>query len=126
MSQYITYGKYSLQYVFDFIGNPEGKSSKKISSNGTEFDIKLNSARYKIFKKNPACVKCGIVGTKFLLQKDKYVRPGSAHFNLYAEENGKDILMTKHHIVPLADGGTEEIENLQTMCATCATKASSK
>jgi hypothetical protein len=41
------------------------------------------------------------------------------HFNLYAMENGIEVLMTKDHILPVSHGGPEHLCNLQTMCMTC-------
>jgi 5-methylcytosine-specific restriction endonuclease McrA len=43
----------------------------------------------------------------------------SAHFNLYAEEDGKFRLMTKDHIIPKSKGGANHLDNLQTMCDRC-------
>ena len=43
----------------------------------------------------------------------------SPHFNLYAEENARLVLMTKDHILAKSKGGTDELANYQTMCSTC-------
>ncbi len=81
------------------------------------YRVKLNSDRYFTFQKNRKCVACGIEGSKMLLELPN----GSEfpHFNLYAEENGNDVLMTKDHKIPSALGGRDEEENYQTMCAIC-------
>lgn len=49
------------------------------------------------------------------------MNPGdhSPHFNLYAEEDGRYVLMTKDHVLAKARGGTDELANYQTMCCTC-------
>ena len=49
------------------------------------------------------------------------MNPGdqSPHFNLYAVEDGRYVLMTKDHILAKARGGTDELYNYQTMCCTC-------
>ena len=41
------------------------------------------------------------------------------YFNLYAIDNGHEVLMTKDHIIPIAQGGSDDYENYQTMCAIC-------
>lgn len=41
------------------------------------------------------------------------------HFNLYAEESGERVLMTKDHKIPVARGGKDVMDNYQTMCAIC-------
>lgn len=63
------------------------------------------------------CAKCGIIGTKFLLQRHEgNSRP---HFNLFAVKDDELILMTKDHIVPKSMGGNNHLSNLQTMCGPC-------
>jgi hypothetical protein len=49
------------------------------------------------------------------------MNPGdsSPHFNLYAEEDARLILMTKDHILAKSKGGQDVLENFQTMCAIC-------
>lgn len=85
--------------------------------------IKVGIKRLWVFKeKGLACARCRITGTFFALEQHK---PGgnrgydTPHLNLYAIAAGKDVLMTVDHIVALADGGSKEMDNLQTMCAPC-------
>ena len=49
------------------------------------------------------------------------LNPGdqSPHFNLYAEEDGRYVLMTKDHILAKACGGKDELTNYTTCCAIC-------
>lgn len=35
------------------------------------------------------------------------------------DENGKEVLMTKDHIIPKSKGGADDISNYQTMCERC-------
>ena len=81
--------------------------------------IKGNSQRYQtFFKKGTKCVCCGIEGKYFA--KEKVSRDKSYHLNLYAvDENGKEVLMTKDHILPKSKGGQDHIDNYQTMCVNC-------
>jgi hypothetical protein len=82
------------------------------------YEISLAKKRYKIFVDNPSCVCCGITGSIMVLEKHVY--ENVPHFNLYAKkECGKKVLMTKDHIIPQSKGGTNENENLQTMCSEC-------
>jgi 5-methylcytosine-specific restriction endonuclease McrA len=41
------------------------------------------------------------------------------HFNLYGEEHGRLVLMTKDHILARSKGGEDILENYQTMCCVC-------
>lgn len=84
---------------------------------GVEFQVKMNSDRYHLFARNLECVSCGLVGSMMALE----LAPNSAHphFNLYALDHGCEVLMTKDHVVPVAQGGPDRDDNYQTMCAVC-------
>lgn len=84
---------------------------------GKTYAVKMNSDRYFVFRQNRACVSCGLVGSKMYLD----INPGdqSPHFNLYGEENGRLILMTKDHIHPKSKGGLDTLDNFVTMCSIC-------
>lgn len=81
--------------------------------------IKGNSQRYQVFfTKGIKCVCCGIEGKYFA--KEKCKNDCSYHLELYAvDENGKEVLMTKDHIIPKSKGGKDVIENYQPMCVKC-------
>lgn len=92
-------------------------SKKRFKVGAKAYEIKINSPRYFVFRENTKCVVCGLEGKKFILEKNAIDK--SPHFNLYAEEDGKLILMTKDHILPKSVGGDDRLSNFQTMCATC-------
>jgi len=97
-----------------------GKQKKKFIIDGVKYVVKMSSSRLVIFKKNPACVCCGIAGSKFLLQRPTSKPNETPHFNFFAEEDdGELLLMTKDHINPVAKGGKNSISNYQTMCTKC-------
>lgn len=88
--------------------------------NKVKYAVKITSDRYRLFKKNRKCVSCGLEGTRMFLERHtSAVEDGQAHFNLYGEEDGKLILMTKDHIKAKAFGGADALENYQTMCSVC-------
>lgn len=121
VGQYITYGVFTPEEVLPFIGYDK-RDRKEYKILDTVFIVKMYSARYHVFAKSLSCVGCGIVGTKFLLQRDRWnldAPAKSAHFNLYAEKDGELILMTKDHIIPKSKGGKDHIDNYQTMCKPC-------
>jgi 5-methylcytosine-specific restriction endonuclease McrA len=85
------------------------------------------SWRYLTFEKSLVCCGCGLVGTIMALEKDyKNITSNTYHFNLYAESNGKQIQMTKDHIIPVSKGGIDHIDNFQTMCGPCNSRKGNK
>lgn len=106
---------YDCQEIFDHIALDEKKREYII--NGVSYIVKMNSDRYVLFMQNRKCVACGLEGTKMILD----INPGdqSPHFNLYTEENGRLVLMTKDHIIPKSKNGKDEIDNYQCMCSIC-------
>lgn len=81
------------------------------------YRVRMNSDRYHVFKKNLCCVVCGLRGSKMILDQN----PGDStpHFNLYAEEQGRLVLMTKDHTLAKSKGGKDCHSNYCSMCATC-------
>ncbi len=92
-----------------------------------EFDgelINMASDRYKVFAHNKKCISCGLEGQFMAMEKGN--TDISYHFNMYAIKDGKEILFTKDHIIPLSKGGKKSLTNLQTMCKICNEKKGSK
>lgn len=95
----------------------EDECKREYDVDGQTYSVRMNSDRYHVFKANRKCVACGLEGTKMILD----MNPGDAtpHFNLYAEENGRLVLMTKDHILAKSKGGTDSLENYTTCCSVC-------
>lgn len=108
-------GEFTVDDVMPFITS--GETKKDYVCNGQTYVVRMNSQRYFVFRDSLSCVSCGLVGTKMMLEQ----HPGdkSAHFNLYAEENGELVLMTKDHIRAKSVGGEDRHSNYQTMCSIC-------
>jgi len=94
-------------------------SSKRIPFviEGTQYNVKMNSQRYFLFKEQKNCQCCGLDGEKFILQHN--LNQINYHFNLYAKENDNYVLMTKDHIKPKSKGGKNLISNYNTTCSIC-------
>lgn len=95
------------------------------------YKVKPSSLRYQTFDKNLTCAGCGIKGRFLALEKclsdfggDEGEKEGQGyHLNLYAlDEMGREVLMTKDHIIPKSKGGPDHINNMQTMCTYCNAK----
>ena len=92
------------------------KGSKTIKIRGTS--IKAISWRYKTFlTKGQKCVGCGREGTIWALERHDKTQP--YHLNLYASTPRGEVIMTKDHIIPVSQGGLDELDNFQTMCSIC-------
>lgn len=111
-------------YSIDFIRNTtndvlfaDDKNESLINLDGDI--VRGNSQRYQtFFTKGCSCVKCGIEGKYFA--KEKHRNASRYHLNLYAvDNNGREILMTKDHIIPRSKGGKNHVDNYQTMCKIC-------
>lgn len=92
------------------------------------FKVNPKSLRYQTFDKNLTCVNCGIKGRFLALERclgdeggDEGMKEGQGfHLNLYAlDDMGREVLMTKDHIMPKSKGGPDIIDNMQTMCTYC-------
>jgi 5-methylcytosine-specific restriction endonuclease McrA len=91
--------------------------------------IPLISDRYHLFAANPCCVVCGIKGEFYAKERSAQRKGGrwvavdpdsKFHLNLYAVgSNGKEVLMTKDHVLPKSQGGKNHLTNYQTMCSPC-------
>ena len=116
-------GEFSPEEVLPFaLPQPQPRETcmrREYVVNGETHKVRMCSSRYLVFQESRKCAACGLEGTKMLLERP----PGSVtpHFNLYAEENGRLVLMTKDHVLPASKGGRNDLNNLQTYCAVCNT-----
>lgn len=99
---------------------PQEDTTKVVffAADGRRLKVRMNSNRYHLFARSKVCACCGRVGTVLTLDVHGKIY-SRAHFNLYAVEGGKLILMTKDHIVPRSKGGSDSLDNLQTLCTEC-------
>lgn len=118
--------QYDPDFVFRIIDAPVGDVFEhknefvyEVELHG--YKVRLRSQRYVVFRKSCTCVICGVEGTVMCLDtKPNDQKHGRAHFNLYGiMPSGRVVMMTKDHIVPKSEGGTNELDNYQTMCETC-------
>lgn len=108
---------YTIEHIMKHqVDRVRGKKIKK------DFDgdmVRVDSDRLETFKKKGfKCVYCGTEGIYFA--KERTHDQEAYHFNLYGIDNeGNEVLMTKDHIIPKSKGGSNHINNYQTMCTHC-------
>lgn len=106
--------KYRPSYVLAHIVEPTTTPPIEIDGDA----VKMGSLRYKVFRKNLRCAYCGLEGTHFY--KEKHALEHPYHFNLYGTNyQGQEVLLTKDHIRPVSAGGSDDLENMQTLCRRC-------
>ena len=90
--------------------------------------VGLGSVRYRVYKaKGVTCVRCGIEGQFFAIERHKSQNCSKYHVNLYAIiESGLEIMMTVDHIIPKSKGGHKTVKNLQPMCSRCNSRKGNK
>ena len=115
-SPYLRLSTHSIEEILPLI-----KEEEETISLG-EFNPKVKSSRFKTFAKSTKCVKCGIEGSFFALERHRFGKRkhSTPHLNFYGiTEDGKEVLMTSDHIIPRALGGGDAMSNRQCMCQPC-------
>lgn len=133
--QYEFLAEFTLEEILPYIGfaETEGKPRKNTillsTGEGETVCVNLHSLRLRTFQRyGIRCVKCGVEGTKFRLQKFKTQPHVKPHLGLWGgvDQNGNETMITKDHIIPKAKGGKDTLDNMQPMCRRCnAEKGSS-
>jgi len=124
---YIRFKIYTIKEVIPFTVFSKEDTRKEYDGNL----IRMNSLRYQVFStKGLKCIECGIEGKFFAMEKSARSNNNNKydiyHFNLYAlDEQGREVLMTKDHIIPKSKNGSNKLENLQPMCCICNVKKGS-
>lgn len=133
----ITLARFKTEQIMPFIG----MDKPSIQLNG--FNVKTSSTRLECFKRQQKCTTCECRGSVWLLQSHVMVvihrtncfisncewcchhphikhQVEAPHLNFYhVGKHGGLMLMTQDHIIPRSRGGSNKIDNLQTMCLRC-------
>lgn len=112
----ITIRKFDAEEILSLVR--AGVQSIKIKHQGVGYEIRLNKRRYMVFANNPKCCVCSLAGSQVRIEKQPSDK--TPHLNLYGvDQKGSLILMTQDHILPKSHGGSDDFDNLQTMCVIC-------
>lgn len=103
--------KESLQEILDMLGE---KKITVTGEDGESYIVKGSSLRLLTFKETGTlCPMCNAQATHWEITWDSNPNP---HINLVGED---DLLFTHDHIIPLSQGGDDNLENTHTMCSPC-------
>jgi 5-methylcytosine-specific restriction endonuclease McrA len=81
-------------------------------------DIDIDPDMYKLLQRTqPLCTHCK--SKVEFLAVERSFNSKNWRFNTYTIIDGSEVLMTKDHIEPIAQGGKNHISNLQLMCKVC-------
>lgn len=91
------------------------------------FIVGVSSKRLRLFAQSSTgcriqCCSCGMIATHFVVERFSGSKYRSTHLNLYSINDRQEVLFTKDHIVPRANGGSNDLNNLQVMCQPCNNK----
>jgi 5-methylcytosine-specific restriction endonuclease McrA len=119
---YVRAGTLSIEETFERMKDKAG--FQKV------FGVKADFHSWRLIcyeSKGVTCVKCGLTGNLFAVERGWAENTDKYHLNLYHfGANGYERMMTVDHIVPKSKGGQNDINNLQPMCSSCNMKKSDK
>lgn len=114
----IKLAEYPYEEILSLLNTNEKSIQFKVKKK--TYQVRLSSDRYDLFKKTNVCASCGITGNKFILMSNiDSIDRNICHLDLYGEESGRLVLMTKDHIIPKSKGGKNEESNYQCLCTYC-------
>ena len=71
---------------------------------------------YRTYGVKCCVLGCIMYGQYFAVEKAINDVHAKYHLNLYSNQNGQEVMMTSDHKFPKSRGGSNRIENRQTMC----------
>lgn len=103
------------------------QNSRKIQGKWVENVSKPSAVRLKMFASGQIkCVKCGLVGDHFHIERHKNDKVMPFSVNLYGWRGDKEIMLTWDHILPKSLGGSNDLANAQCMCFSCNSSKGNK
>ena len=124
-------GILSVEGVIDIIREIESlEKNNKAAPMIDVYNILIDSHSVKLYtfvKHGTTCKCCGISGCFFAVEYDKNDNEKNIILNLYSiDKNEKEVLMNADHRIPKYHGGSNGIDNMQTMCQPCNIKKGHK
>lgn len=118
-NNYLTIKRLPLDTVFEQIPPETQELDSKLKYMFDGYLVKVSTLRLRTFKnKGCECKYCGLKATHFEIndfQSKKGKIMNQNHLNMWAG----DVLMTKDHLNPVANGGKDHLNNMVTCCEEC-------
>lgn len=101
---------------------------RKLNGQLVESTTKMKAVRVRMFASGQTkCVKCGLEGTHFRIERHKNDKVMPFSINLYGvDKYGIETMLTWDHILPRSQDGANTFENAQCMCRPCNEKKGNK
>ena len=110
--------KHKPEFILSLIGSPYYKGNRVFL--GRDAVNTRTMSLYTFKRHGIICECCGLKGEYFVKEKQTMrYKKDQIHLNLYGIKNGREVLFTSDHIVPKKKGGSNGINNRQTLCKTC-------
>lgn len=118
--EYVRHAVVPLWGGMELIGCERDQPMKKHRTDVMGFKVHLTSLRLRTFyHKGICCAGCGLTASFFAIEHQRR-NTMIPHFNMYGvNEAGEEVLFTKDHILAKANGGRDQLDNMQTMCQPC-------
>jgi hypothetical protein len=98
------------------------KISKRLKFFGVYTTQPHRIKQYLVNSGQNTCVKCGVVGDHFNLERHKNADSNAYNITLYGWKGEREVAITWDHIIPVALDGADSVENAQCMCSECNTE----
>lgn len=94
------------------------------------YNVSMASLRLRCLKvRGLNCEQCGLQAQYFAVERHSHKanRYPAPHLNLYGlDQQGREVMLTRDHYVPLAKGGHNGVSNARVLCERCNRKKSDK
>ncbi len=108
-------GSYSISRILNLVAQSKSCLGSRLID---DVVVRVDTKLLKLFLYGgTACAVCGIKAKHFVIERKDYASPWA--LSLYAIKNGKEVVMTKDHVIPKSRGGKDNHSNLQVMCIDC-------
>jgi hypothetical protein len=79
--------------------------------------VRLSNTLKTFHYKGIVCIRCGLRGVIF--REIKHHDNNNTHLRLLGIKDDNEVMMTRDHIIPYSRGGSNNFDNIQTMCCSC-------